>query len=46
MINFFKRIGTVKHKFKVEFIIDKLSMDLTLTEELSIVVKRGTHYFI
>jgi hypothetical protein len=41
-MNFFKRIGAVKHKYKVEFYIDRVLMELALTEELSIVVKRGT----
>ena len=43
-MNFFKRIGAVKHKFKVQFIIDKLTMKLALTERLSIVVKRGSKW--
>lgn len=31
-MNIFKRIGAVKHKYKVEFIINKLTMELPLVE--------------
>jgi hypothetical protein len=41
-MNLFRRIGTIKHKYKVEFTINRLTMDLNINEELSILVKRGT----
>lgn len=43
MSRFFEKISAVKHKYKLEFTLIKLSMEMPLTEELSIVVKRGDH---
>lgn len=46
VVNFFKRIGTVKHKYKVEFTIDKLEMAGDIAEEINVIVKRGNLRFI
>lgn len=44
--NYFKRIGTVKHKFKIQFAIDTLQMSGTVTEDINIIIKRGKEYII
>ena len=46
VVNFFKRIGTVKHKYRVEFTIDTLQMAGDITKEINVIVKRGNLWSI
>lgn len=39
---FFEKMGAVKHKFKLEFAIDTLQMSGTVSEEINVIIKRGT----
>lgn len=41
-MDFFKRIGTDRHKFKVEFFFKKLTSNAKLPGTVSITIKRGT----
>lgn len=44
--NYFKRISTVKHKFKIQFAIDTLQMSGTVTEDINVIIKRGIYKII
>lgn len=40
-MDFFKRIGTDRHKFKLQFFIGKVKVSKKLKGEVSIAIKRG-----
>ena len=42
-MDFFKRIGTDKHKFKVQFFLGKITSNVKLGGDLYITIKRGNN---
>ncbi len=45
-MSIFKRIGTVRHKYKMEFFIKRVTISKTLNGTVYISIKRGTIYNI
>ena len=44
-MDFFKRIGADRHKFKVQFFLGKLSSNAKLKGDVYITIRRGTYIF-
>ena len=42
-MSFFKRIGTVRHKFKMQMFIERLSFNKVLPGRVYVSVQRGNH---
>lgn len=44
MKSFFERIGAIKKKYRVEFVLEKLTTNMTnLKDPIVIQIKRGSH---
>ena len=45
-MDFFKRIGTNRHKFKVQFFLNKLTSNAKLKGDVYVTIRRGNKWFI